>query len=48
MNLIVNKIMRSTLSNWYNQYWMPLKQYTQFFIRCIRNNDHDNNPFIIY
>ncbi|MCS3800937.1 hypothetical protein [Niastella sp. OAS944] len=40
--------MRSTLSNWYNQFWMPVKHYTNFIIRCIRNNDHDNNPFIIF
>jgi hypothetical protein len=40
--------MRSTLSNWYNQFWMPVKFYANIIIRFIRNNDHDNNPFIIY
>jgi hypothetical protein len=40
--------MRSTLSNWYNQYWLPVKFYTTYLIRCIRKDDQDNNPFIIF
>lgn len=44
--------MRSQLSNWYNQFWMPLKLYTNYFIRSIRKKDDDdnqfNNPFVIF
>lgn len=40
--------MRAALSHWYNQFWVPVKHYTGYLIRIIRNDDQDNNPFIIY
>ncbi len=40
--------MRSTLSNWYIQFLVPVKYYIRYLIRSIRKDDHDNNPFIIY
>lgn len=43
--------MRSHLSNLYDQYWKPLKKITSDLIRFIRKRDDDNhfnNPFVIY
>jgi predicted nucleotide-binding protein (sugar kinase/HSP70/actin superfamily) len=44
--------MRSQLSNWYNQFWMPFKYYISYMIRSIRKKDEDdnqfNNPFVIF
>lgn len=44
--------MRSQLSKLYNQFWMPLKNYTRNLIRFIRNRNEDdnhfNNPFVIF
>jgi hypothetical protein len=40
--------MRSSLSKWYHQVWVPLKYYTGNLIRSIRKNDQDDNPFIIF
>lgn len=44
--------MRSQLSKWYNQFWMPVKFYVKQLIKSIRNKDEDDNqfdnPFIIY
>lgn len=42
--------MRSQLSRFYNEFWMPFKNYTGNLIRFIRNKDDNdfNNPFVIY
>ncbi|WP_255539669.1 hypothetical protein [Longitalea luteola] len=40
--------MRTRLSHWYNQFWMPIKYYTHYLFRSIRKKDQDDNPFIIF
>jgi hypothetical protein len=39
-------------NNWRDQYWMPFKIYTKYWIRRILKKDEDdnqfNNPFVIY
>jgi hypothetical protein len=40
--------MRSTVSNWYNQFWKPVKFYTNHLIRSVLKKDQDDNPFIIF
>lgn len=44
--------MPSQLIKLYNQFWVPLKKYTNNLKRLIRKRDEDdhnfNNPFVIY
>jgi hypothetical protein len=44
--------MRSQISNWYNQFWVPFTYYMKQVVKRIRKKDEDDNqfdnPFIIY